>query len=86
MSTSRKIKVIGDIKKENFYCLVCNFPLVTKKDFDANELYECCNECFLQFAESRRKEWKNGWRPNKTDVRSYISIRRKLYKKNSKEK
>jgi hypothetical protein len=86
MSTSRKITVIGKTKEENFYCNICNFPLISKKDFEYNELYKCCNECFLQFVESRRKEWKNGWRPNKTDVRSYISIRRKLYKKNSKEK
>ena len=86
MSISRNLVVIGSVKKENFYCAVCEFPLVTKKDFDADEVYECCHECYLQFAQARRNEWKNGWRPNKTDVRSYISIRRKLYKISNKEK
>ena len=86
MSTSRKIITIGKIKKENFYCDICNFPLVTKKDFESNEGYQCCYNCYLEFCQSRRNEWKNGWRPNKTDVRSYISIRRKLYKIQNKEK
>ena len=86
MYTNHKIVVIGKVKKENFYCKLCNFPLVTKQDFDANKGYDCCHECYLQFAQSRRNEWKSGWRPNKTDVRSYISIRRKLYNNKSKEK
>ena len=86
MSTNLKIKVIGNFKKENFYCTVCNFPLCSAEDFEKSKEYDCCNNCYLQFAEARRKDWKNGWRPNKTDVRSYISIRRKLYKQNSKEK
>ena len=86
MSTNLKIKVIGNFKKENFYCTVCNFPLCSAEDFEKSKEYDCCNNCYLQFAEARRKDWKNGWRPNKTDVRSYISIRRKLYKQNNKEK
>ena len=86
MSISRNLVVIGKVNKENFYCTVCEFPLVSKQDFDTDEVYECCHECYLQFAQSRRNEWKNGWRPNKTDVRSYISIRRKLYKISNKEK
>lgn len=80
MSTSLKIKVIGNFKKENFYCHICEFPLASSEDFEKNKEYDCCHECYLNFAESRRKEWKSGWRPNKTDVRSYISIKRKLYK------
>jgi len=86
MSSSRNLVVIGKQKKENFYCTICDYPLVTKEDFTSDTGYDCCNECFLQFAQSRRKEWKNGWRPNKNDIRSYISIRRKLYKISSKEK
>ncbi len=78
MSTSPKIKVIGNFKKENFYCTICQFALVSSEDFEKNREYECCHDCYLNFAESRRKEWKSGWRPNETDVRSYISIKRKL--------
>ena len=82
MSITRKLKVIGSQPKENFYCEICNYPLVSKEDFESNNGYECCNECFLNFCQSRRKEWKNGWRPNKTEIKRYISIRKKLYKKN----
>ena len=86
MFTSRNIKVIGEFKKERFYCEVCQYPLLSAKDFEKDNEYKCCNECYLQFAESRRDEWKNGWRPKKSVVNSYISIRRKLYKQSNKEK
>ncbi len=80
MFINPKIKVIGDIKKERFYCEICKYPLLRLEDFEKDDEYQCCYECYLQFAEARREEWKNGWRPKKADVNSYISIRRKLYK------
>ena len=80
MFINPKIKVIGDFKKENFYCSICQFPLMTLEDFDKNDNYDCCQECYLQFAEARREAWKNGWRPKKTVVNSYISMRRKIRK------
>ena len=86
MFISPKIKVIGKFKKEKFYCDVCNFPLLTPDDFEKDSEYSCCQECYLTFAESRSAEWKNGWRPKKADVNSYISIKRKLYNQSSKEK
>ena len=86
MFTSRNIKVIGEFKKERFYCEICQYPLLSAQDFEKDSEYECCHECYLQFAESRRDEWKNGWRPKKSVVNSYISIRRKLYKQSNKEK
>jgi len=86
MFINPKIKIIGKITKERFYCEVCQYPLLTAEDFEKDSEYACCYECYLQFAESRREEWKNGWRPKKSVVNSYISIRRKLYKQSSKEK
>jgi hypothetical protein len=86
MFISPKIKVIGKFKKESFYCSICQFPLLTPDDFEKDSSYDCCYECYLKFAESRLEEWKNGWRPKKAVVNSYISIRRKLYKQSSKEK
>ena len=86
MYISPKIRVIGTFKQENFYCEICNFPLVSNDDFESDEEFGCCNVCFLKFAESRRESWKNGWRPKKVDVNSYISIKRKFYSKSSKEK
>ena len=86
MFISPKIKVIGKFKKERFYCEVCKYPLTSSEDFEKDKEYQCCHECYLQFAESRREEWKKGWRPNKSVVNSYISIKRKLYNQTSKEK
>ena len=86
MFINPNIKVIGDFKKERFYCEICQYPLLSSEDFEKDSKYDCCHECYLQFAESRREEWKNGWRPKKAVVNSYISIRRKLYKQTSKEK
>ena len=86
MFISPKLKVIGEIKKERFYCTICEYPLVTSADFEKDDKYHCCNDCYLKFVESRKIEWKNGWRPKKADVNSYISIKRKLYKHLSKEK
>tara|TARA_B100001093_G_scaffold514585_1_gene588926 strand:- start:2483 stop:2743 length:261 start_codon:yes stop_codon:yes gene_type:complete len=86
MFINPKIKVIGDCKKERFYCDICHYPLLSSEDFEKDSEYDCCHKCYLQFAESRRDEWKNGWRPKKAVVNSYISIRRKLYKQSSKEK
>ena len=86
MYINPKIRVIGNFKKENFYCLLCHFPLMSCQDFEKDTDYDCCSTCYLQFVESRKEAWKNGWRPKKADVNSYISIRRKLYKQSSKEK
>ena len=86
MFINPEIKVIGNFKKERFYCEVCSFPLTSREDFERDANFGCCQECYLQFAEARRVEWKNGWRPKKSIVNSYISIRRKLYKQSSKEK
>ncbi len=87
MSLIRNLKVIGEDKKESFYCDLCNYPLVEKKDFEMSNSFNCCNRCYLEFVESRKEAWKNGWRPKKAVLNSYISIRRKLYKqKTNKEK
>ncbi len=80
MFINPKIKIIGNVKKENFYCGICNFPLITLEDFDKNDNYDCCQSCYLEFVECRKLEWKNGWRPKKSVVNSYISIRRKIRK------
>jgi hypothetical protein len=80
MYINPKIKIIGNYKKERFYCDICQFPLISLEDFDKNDNYDCCQECYLTFAESRKEAWKNGWRPKKAVVNSYISIRRKIRK------
>lgn len=77
MSIAHNIKVLNKFEKESFYCNICTYPLLTFKDFESQKEYKCCNDCFMQFAESRKQEWKNGWRPEKTDVRDYILLKKK---------
>lgn len=64
--------------KDSFFCPVCQFVLNSGKDFDIFQKYDCCHECFLTFAESRKEEWNAGWRPNKTKVKEYIILRHKI--------
>jgi hypothetical protein len=68
-------------KKENFYCQICLFPLISKDDFIKNSKYECCQNCFLNFVEARKDKWLTGWRPNQKEIDSYIKNQIKLYKK-----
>ena len=80
MFTSPKITVIDDTgEKEDFFCKICQFVLTSYLDFKYHKEYGCCNECYLQFAEARRKEWKEGWRPDKTVVDQYIYNRKCMY-------
>ena len=61
---------------DNFFCKICKFPLASYSDFLYNKESNCCNECYLTFAESRKQLWKEGWRPDKTVVEAYIYKRR----------
>ena len=83
MFTSRKIKIINNdnIKDDKFYCVMCDYPFLTKDDFMLNLKYQCCHECYLNFVESRKDEWKKGWRPKQEVIDNYIENRRKLYEK-----
>ena len=79
---SISLKVINNVKKrENFYCNLCNYPLLSKEDFELNEEYNCCEECFLTFVESRKQQWEKGWRPEKSKLDSYILVRNKINRK-----
>ncbi len=77
-----KIKIIDDSKtKEAFYCTVCLYPLVTNNDFKYNEKFNCCYECYMEFAESRKDKWLSGWRPKQSVVDNYINKRKQIYEK-----
>ena len=76
--TPNVIMILNNDKKESFFCDICTFTLCTYKDFNKSREYGCCEECFMTFAEARRKEWKDGWRPNKTDIEAYIYKRKSM--------
>ena len=79
MYITPKVELIGEDTEDVFFCPLCRFPLVTVLDFKVHREYQCCNECFMTFCESRRKEWKDGWRPDKTTVEEYIYNRKCMF-------
>ena len=67
-------------EKDDFFCSLCRFPLTTGDDFRHNLDNDCCHECFVRFAEPIKDKWKDGYRPDKTEVEEYIYKRKKLFK------
>ena len=81
MYTKHDIKVISinnQKLKENFYCNVCSIPLKFIEDFNKNKAYGCCNTCYLQFVENRKKQWLEGWRPDESKIKAYINLRKEV--------
>ena len=82
MSINRNIVFIDKTKSnDDFFCKICSYCLVTKNDFDSNKNYNCCYECFLKFVECRKKDWDNGWRPDKEILYKYLKERKQLSEK-----
>ncbi len=53
------------------WCDLCEYILITYEDIQLNKKNGCCEECWLRFGESRRSEWKRGWRPDKETLERY---------------
>tara|TARA_R110002073_G_scaffold186790_1_gene345384 strand:+ start:187 stop:453 length:267 start_codon:yes stop_codon:yes gene_type:complete len=63
--------------EDHFFCTLCEFTLTSYQDFVyAREWNGICNECYLTFIESRKKEWKEGWRPDKETLETHIYNRK----------
>ena len=79
MFINPELKIITkSIKKSNFFCDICSYPLVMRVDFMKHDEYGCCFECYMTFAEARKEEWKKGYRPDQTKVDEYIYLRKKM--------
>ena len=79
MYINPKIKLIDNINEnDSFFCDLCGFPLFTHDDFSKHKKYSCCSECFLTYVEARRKDWKEGWRPDQTALDEYIYSRKQI--------
>ena len=83
MYTNLNVTLIDKTEEEtnSFFCKICTYPIITHKDFDRNKNYNCCNECYLTFVESRREEWKKGFKINKIELSKYLNIRKQLNEK-----
>ena len=66
-------------KVDNFFCTLCGLPHTSHEDFEKSKEWKgICHECYLTFIETRRKEWKDGWRPDKETLETYIYNRRNV--------
>jgi len=63
-------------EKDDFFCKICKYPLISKDDFSLNKEFNCCHNCYLKFIECRKKDWENGWRPTKEDLSNYLKERK----------
>jgi hypothetical protein len=85
----RLIKKVNDffiIKPDNEYhstpisCPNCHLLMRSKEDELAWDKFQCCNICSMEWAESQKENWKNGWRPSPEEIskklqsRIYLSI------------
>lgn len=59
------------------FCPLCSFPIRTAEDREAFDEGQCCETCYLRWVQSRRVEWKEGWRPNEDDFSHYLDEREK---------
>jgi hypothetical protein len=40
--------------------------------------YNCCHSCFLKWAESRKEDWKTGWRPSEKEVKAHVKLNQRI--------
>ena len=77
MYTNNKIVVINDAEKSgHMWCKVCEHTPTTFKDSYCLNNYDCCEECWLVFGQSRQKDWEEGWRPDSETLNRYKQSRR----------
>ncbi len=80
MSKANKVLFIdeSDGEKIGLFCKVCEYVLSSPQDIESSRQYGCCNECYITFAQSRVKEWQQGWRPDEVTLNRYKESRRIL--------
>ena len=67
-----------DADKIGMFCSVCGYLLASAQDIETSRKSNCCNECFMTFAESREEAWQKGWRPDEETLSRYKESRRIL--------
>ena len=59
-------------------CPVCCRLVKSQLDTFAFQDYGCCNECMLTWAQARREQWLDGWRPSPKMVKEELRKRSQL--------
>jgi len=62
----------------SLFCPVCDFIMNSARDNSFFLVYECCADCGTKWAECRKDEWKNGWRPSDDEISSEIDARKQI--------
>ena len=64
-------------KKQDRSCPVCKTYSFSIKDDLYMNRFECCYDCYLDFAKSHPRKWSDGWRPSDEEIKKYLLLRRK---------
>ena len=64
-------------KKQDRSCPVCKTYSFSSRDDLYMNRFECCYDCYLDFAKSHPRKWSDGWRPSDEEIKKYLLLRRK---------
>ena len=80
MSKANNLIFINEVNddKIGMFCSVCGYLLASSQDIETSRKFNCCNECYMTFAESREQDWLKGWRPDEETLNRYKASRRIL--------
>ena len=73
---SIKIYIDEDLNEPASFCPTCDFVMSSQTDFEYFDKFSCCSFCAMKFAESRKEDWKNGWRPSENEVEEFKKLLR----------
>jgi hypothetical protein len=73
------VLILNNNEKEDFFCSICKFCLITGKDHEYHKTYKACEECYYTFIESQKELWdKDKKLVDKNKLKEYIYLRKKL--------
>ena len=52
-------------------CPVCKLAMRRQGDLDMYDVYACCEDCSLRFAQPNREKWLAGWRPTNEAIEQH---------------
>ena len=66
------------LKECKLICPVCSYLMSSYEDQFSMKDYSCCHSCFLKWAESRKEDWKSGWRPSDKEVVEHVKLNQRI--------
>lgn len=66
-------RVLGSVVPVS--CPICHLLMRTSDDSLAFSKFDCCDACAARWAEPRREEWADGWRPSDDVVEKFVKAR-----------